>query len=404
MIINGIFKPGDNVLLFDNYEYMFDRNRSDWDEHPCKRRIPELYNNIFAKVVDISYMTYKATLMLPLKTIKKDGTEECLILKYIDVDMLYEINTKSIWNFRPKPLFYNENSSYVIDKRIFDRYHISPSSTHNDVVFYSDIYNREMTLLNYINIGFGSQLPVTALNIVTREFYERYYRSYAFEVFDLYSDLCIVPRESIDHDIITMRYKHNQEVIGNNLTRVNKGEDIMEKKLTVTHKDLRKIDKTNNKRYDCDKTKIQIEYDGGLIVGEAIYTHNSKNPNEYSERQGVLEAIANAVCDGDFDKFFRDYLRTKKKEERELCRCPKCGILYNSIEDKDNCVAWHKSVKSRHTLAYKGRKKARWEEELRIIDMEKDKFSSKAKAELNVKKPVNPNPKPKKTKKTSSEE
>lgn len=57
--------------------------------------------------------------------------------------------------------------------------------------------------------------------------------------------------------------------------------------------------------------------------------------DQYDERQGILEALANAIY-GNFDNAYDKYIAEQKRKEKELCRCKTCGRWYFENDDADD--------------------------------------------------------------------
>lgn len=102
--------------------------------------------------------------------------------------------------------------------------------------------------------------------------------------------------------------------------------------------DDKRIDKTCNKQIDTKTTHVAIL--GGRYTGKA--TCDAEN---YDQRQGLLEAIANAVCGGNFDKHYNDDIKARKRLEKALCRCSICGVTYDTPTEARACEQAHKDRK-----------------------------------------------------------
>lgn len=99
---------------------------------------------------------------------------------------------------------------------------------------------------------------------------------------------------------------------------------------------------------------------------------------DYSERQGVIEALANLICNGNFD---REYQRTKakyKKEYAEDCKCQKCGKSFATPELARECEKSHEERRKAKREKYLMRKAAiKRAKEMEIEQMAKDMLKEK---------------------------
>lgn len=67
----------------------------------------------------------------------------------------------------------------------------------------------------------------------------------------------------------------------------------------------------------------------------------------YHERDGILNAIANLVCDGNFDKVYNSYLRENERQRKAQCKCSYCGKVYSKPKEARNCEKAHIENKKR---------------------------------------------------------
>ena len=125
---------------------------------------------------------------------------------------------------------------------------------------------------------------------------------------------------------------------GSSITTISKEDKPM--KFTFYTKEGYRIDKSNNSRVETITTYVN----GILLSGEATC-----DKTDYDERQGVLEALANAVSDGDFDKVYRKAVKANKRADEIKRTCEYCGKTFNTIEEKEAEEAWHvERRKARH--------------------------------------------------------
>lgn len=133
-----------------------------------------------------------------------------------------------------------------------------------------------------------------------------------------------------------------------------------------------RIDKTCNKQIPTIKTTVSSitypQYDGVATCDKA----------DYEERQGILEALANLICNGNFD---REYQRTKaryKKEYAENCKCQKCGKSFATPELARECEKAHEERRKAKREKYLMRKAAiKRAKEMEIEQMAKDMLKEK---------------------------
>ena len=146
--------------------------------------------------------------------------------------------------------------------------------------------------------------------------------------------------------------------------------------MTYHVQDGKRIDKTCNKQIDTKTTHVIIL--GGHYGGKA--TCDAEN---YDQRQGLLEAIANAVCNGNFDKYYNDDIKARKRLEKALCRCSICGVTYDTPEEARACEQAHKDRKQAKLEKYLISKEAKRriaeaEREGKIEGLMKDLLKKKA--------------------------
>lgn len=156
------------------------------------------------------------------------------------------------------------------------------------------------------------------------------------------------------------------------ITKINEEDRPMTYYVT----DGKRIDKTCNKQIDTKTTHVSIH--GGRYTGKA--TCDAEN---YDRRQGLLEAIANAVCNGNFDKYYNDDIKAHKRLEKALCRCSICGVTYDTASEARACEQAHKDRKQAKLEKYLISKEAKRriaeaEREGKIEELMKDLLKKKA--------------------------
>lgn len=83
------------------------------------------------------------------------------------------------------------------------------------------------------------------------------------------------------------------------------------------------------------------------------------NAGEYDERTGVLNAIANAKCGGNFDLEYNKFCKNREKILRLKCKCGCCGKQYWTQEDAHECRKKHIENKIRKHENYLIRREAK---------------------------------------------
>lgn len=114
-----------------------------------------------------------------------------------------------------------------------------------------------------------------------------------------------------------------------------------------------RIDKTCNKQIPTIKTTVSsITYPWRDGVATCDKT-------DYSERQGVIEALANLICNGNFDREFAKAVKGRKAADKKARTCSFCGKVFDTIEEKAEHEAWHVECKKARRERYLLRKRAK---------------------------------------------
>ena len=79
--------------------------------------------------------------------------------------------------------------------------------------------------------------------------------------------------------------------------------------------------------------------------------------DNYSERQGILEALGNMFY-GNFDREYEKYVHQRDMAFKETCKCAICGELYTNPEDARLCEEEHKEKRAKKFNDYLLRKEA----------------------------------------------
>lgn len=139
----------------------------------------------------------------------------------------------------------------------------------------------------------------------------------------------------------------------NGISAKNGGKNSM--KFTFYVKEGTRIDKSCNKTIPTMTTFITAESYGDSIYHGAATCDKA----DYDERQGCLEAIANAVLGGDFDRDFNRAVKANELADKKKRTCTYCGQLFDTVEEKQAHEAWHVERKKARRERYLLRKRAK---------------------------------------------
>ena len=128
-------------------------------------------------------------------------------------------------------------------------------------------------------------------------------------------------------------------------------EKKMPTKFTFYVKEGTRIDKSCNKTVPTMTTFVSIgRYHSGKATCDKV---------DYDERQGCLEAIANAFLDGNFDRDFNRAVKANELADKKKRTCTYCGQLFDTVEEKQAHEAWHVERKKARRERYLLRKRAK---------------------------------------------
>ena len=114
-----------------------------------------------------------------------------------------------------------------------------------------------------------------------------------------------------------------------------------------------RIDKTCNKQIPTIKTTVSSEtypWRDGVATCDKT---------DYSERQGVIEALANLICNGNFDREFNKAVKKNKLVKLHDRTCIYCGKVFDTVEELRAHEAWHVERKKARRERYLLRKRAK---------------------------------------------
>ena len=115
-----------------------------------------------------------------------------------------------------------------------------------------------------------------------------------------------------------------------------------------------RIDKSNSTRIPTMTTEVLVNGKDYQYGGSATC-----DKTDYSEREGVLNAIANAVCGGNFDREFNKVIKNKAFADKKARTCAYCGKVLDTVEEKQAEEAWHVERKKARRERYLLRKRAK---------------------------------------------
>lgn len=94
-----------------------------------------------------------------------------------------------------------------------------------------------------------------------------------------------------------------------------------------------------------------------ITIADSLVSSATCEASMYNERQGILEAMANLVCqqfcDVTFEQFYRKMCKEKAAYELSLRKCKKCGTVYDTPEEVEECMKQHEeNAKARNERRY----------------------------------------------------
>lgn len=114
-----------------------------------------------------------------------------------------------------------------------------------------------------------------------------------------------------------------------------------------------------------DSKNVQHFVRTTIYIGCDFQASATCKAEEYDERQGILEAMGNLVCqnfcDMQFQTFYRKMQKDKEAYEKHIRKCPLCGTVYDTPEEVQACLEQHAENKKASAERRKLRKIARYE-------------------------------------------
>ena len=133
-----------------------------------------------------------------------------------------------------------------------------------------------------------------------------------------------------------------------------KEENKMPTKFTFYTEEGYRIDKSNNSKVETITTFVKINGFDNTYLGMATC-----DKVDYSEREGVINALANAMCNGNFDREFNKAVKDNARADKKKRTCTYCGQLFDTVEEKQAHEAWHVERKKARRERYLLRKRAK---------------------------------------------
>lgn len=133
-----------------------------------------------------------------------------------------------------------------------------------------------------------------------------------------------------------------------------KEEKKMSTKFTFYTIEDYRIDKSNNTRIPTITTEVLVNGKDYQYSGSATC-----DKTDFDEREGVLNAIANAVCCGNFDREFNKVMKNKAFANKKSRTCTYCGQLFDTVAEKEAHEAWHVERRKARHERYLLRKRAK---------------------------------------------
>lgn len=140
---------------------------------------------------------------------------------------------------------------------------------------------------------------------------------------------------------------------GSSVTFIPKEKEKMSTSICFYTSEGTRIDKTNNTKIPTITTKV---YELNSPFGEGVATCNA---SDYDMRQGVLEAVANMYCGGNFEREYEKAVKLNKREDEVNRTCIYCGKTFDTIEEKQAHESWHIERKKARRERYLLRKRAK---------------------------------------------
>ena len=137
-------------------------------------------------------------------------------------------------------------------------------------------------------------------------------------------------------------------------TVIPKEKKKMSTKFTFYTEEGYRIDKSNNSKVETITTFIKINGFDNTYLGMATC-----DKVDYSEREGVINALANAMCNGNFDREFNKAVKDNARADKKARTCTYCGQLFDTVAEKEAHEVWHVERRKARHERYLLRKRAK---------------------------------------------
>lgn len=134
-----------------------------------------------------------------------------------------------------------------------------------------------------------------------------------------------------------------------------KEEKKMPTKFTFYTTEGYRMDKSNNTKIPTMTTEVLYKDKDGCAKGGSATCDKA----DYNERQGCLEALANAMLGGNFDRDFNRAVKANELADKKKRTCTYCGKVFDTVEEKQAEEAWHVERKKARRERYLLRKRAK---------------------------------------------
>lgn len=136
--------------------------------------------------------------------------------------------------------------------------------------------------------------------------------------------------------------KHFNAFPNDGISAKNGGKNSM--KFTFYTEEGYRIDKSNNSKVETITTFVKINGFDNTYLGMATC-----DKVDYSEREGVINALANAMCNGNFDREYNKAVKANAFADKKARTCTYCGKLFDTVAEKEAHESWHiERRKARH--------------------------------------------------------
>ena len=146
--------------------------------------------------------------------------------------------------------------------------------------------------------------------------------------------------------------RHFNAFSNNGISANKEGKNPM--KFTFYTEEGYRIDKSNNSKVETITTFVKINGFDNTYLGMATC-----DKVDYSEREGVINALANAMCNGNFDREFNRAVKDNARADKKARTCTYCGQLFDTVKEKEAHEAWHVERRKARHERYKLRKRAK---------------------------------------------